>query len=84
MSVLSGGLEAFTQMQEQILLWPTDLQGATAKLKTFVLTAKNYFYMVIVKRKMYFHLRKRCPSHAKSLFTAVFNLMSWKVKGARE
>ena len=27
--------------------------------KTFVLTAKNYFYMVKVKRKMYFHLRKR-------------------------
>ena len=58
------------------------LQAATAK--TFVLTAKNYFYMVKVKRKMYFHLRKKCPSHEKSLFTAVFNLMSLKVKGARE
>ena len=36
-----------------------------ATAKTFVLTAKNYFYMVKVKRKMYFHLRKRCPSHEK-------------------
>ena len=36
-----------------------------ATAKTFVLTAKNYFYMVKVKRKMYFHLPKRCPSQEK-------------------
>ena len=58
------------------------LQVATTQ--TFVLTAKNYFYMVKIKRKMYFHLRKRCPSHEKSLFAAVFSLTSLKVKGARK
>ena len=58
------------------------LQAAPAK--TLVLKAKNYFSIVKVKHKMYFHLRKRCPSHEKSLFATVFNFMSLKVKGAHE